>query len=229
MTTGASNGGSSVSSSVSPVERRQALLNERLLHSLDELMQQLRSEHESDWRQQFSDALSTTETAINDETQRLRSALSEALGQIERQQTRRISGWEQVLSESEARQRQQVEGIEQKLAAAATQAERLSRVGGIRSWARSMAITVAIMLAVAGVTASGLHLTDWLIESRKERLDSVNEKLKQAQRLLPEGVEILEINDQTYLVGLRVSPDIQERGAGWIGIWGDHPVVQLTE
>lgn len=225
MTTGPSNGGSNANSSVSPAERRQALLNERLLHSLDEWMQQLRSEHESDWRQQFSAALSTTETAINDETQHLRSALSEALGQVERQQTRRISAWETTLSESETRQRQQIESIEQRLSAAATQAERLSRVGGLRSWTRSTAITVAVMLAVAGMTASGLMLADRLIDSRLERLTVLQQEIQRAERLprLPQGVEIREIQGSTYLVG--IAPD----GARVGNLRDGTPVIELTD
>lgn len=224
MTTGQSSGGSNESSSVSPAARRQALLNERLMQSLDELMQQLRSEHESDWRQQFSDALSTTETVINDQTQWLTAQISEALSQVESRQTRRISGWETALSDSETRQRQQIEEIEQRLATAATQAERLSQVGGLRSWTRPLAITAAVMLAIGGTTAGGLLLTDRLIDSRLERLATLQEEIQRAEQVprLPQGVEIREIQGGTYLVG--IDPD-----EAWVGNLRDGtPVIELT-
>ena len=228
MTTGQSNGGSNESSSVSPAARRQELLNERLMQSLDELMRQLRSEHESDWRQQFSDALSTTEVAINDQTRRLSSTLSEALSQVESRQTRRISGWETALSESGARQRQQIESIEQRLSTAATQAERLSQVGGLRSWTRPLAITAAVMLAVVGVTASGLLLADRLIDSRLERLITLRQEIRRAESLprLQEGmeIEIRTIQGEPYLVLEGINPEMR---VGTIDN-GQTPVIQLT-
>lgn len=121
--------------------------------------------------------------------------------------------------------RRQIEGIEQRLSTAATQAERLSRVGGLRSWTRPLAITVSVMVAVAGITAGGLHLTDRLIDLRWERLSALNQEIQRAESLprLPQGVEIREIQGGTYLVG--IDPD-----EAWVGILRDGtPVIELTD
>lgn len=173
-------------------ERRKKLLGE-----LEGVTQRQLDEHASALQQLLNDARRTTESAIRAQSQHLTAALSDA----------------------EMQQRQQLEAIEQRLATAATQAERLSRVGGLRSWTRPLAITLAVMLAVGGTAAGGLLLTDRLIDSRLERLAG----------LLPQGVEIREIDGQTYLVGIRVRQGSEERRAGWAGLWRGRPVVQLTE
>lgn len=208
-----------------PLSEKLAERRQQQLAELDDVTQRQLSEHESGLRQQLSDVRRTTEAAISDETQRLRAMLSEALGQIERQQTRRLSGWETALSESEARQRQQIEGIEQRLSEAAIQAERLSRIGGLRSWTRPAAITAAVMLAVGSVTAGGLHLADRLIDSHMERLSVLNEEIQRAEQVprLPRDVEIREIQGGTYLVG--IDPD-----TAWVGTLRDGtPVIALTD
>ncbi|WP_262488976.1 hypothetical protein [Halomonas sp. ANAO-440] len=208
-----------------PLSERLAERRQQQLAELDDVTQRQLSEHEKGLKQQLNDARRTTESAISDETQRLRTTLSEALGQIERQQTRRLSGWETALSDSEARQRQQIEGIEQRLSDAALQAERLSRIGGLRSWTRPAAITAAVMLAVGSVTAGGLHLADRLIDSRMDRLAVLNQEIQRAEEAaprLPPSVEIRTIQGETYLVG--IDPD-----EAWVGSLQDGtPVIQLT-
>lgn len=179
-------------------------LAERKARQLDELEQStqaLLSEHERALQQLLNDARRTTENAIREQSHQLDTALSDAAAQ----------------------QRQQVEAIERRLSTAATQAERLSRAGGIRSWTRHLAITVAVTVGVTvGISVAvggGLKLTDRLIDSRLERLAG----------LLPQGVEIREINGQTYLVGIRVRQGSEEHQVGWTGLWRERPVLQLTE
>ncbi|PAU74070.1 hypothetical protein CK498_24525 [Halomonas salipaludis] len=204
-------------------ERRQQQLAE-----LDDVTRRQLSEHENALQQQLNDARRTTEAAISDETQRLRTMLSEALGQIERQQTRRLSGWETALSDSEARQRQQIEGIEQRLADAANQAERLGRIGGLRSWTRPAAITAAVMLAVGSVTAGGLHLADRLIDSRVEYLITLRQEIRRAENLprLQEGmeIEVRTIQGENYLVLEGINPGMRVLTIDN----GQTPVIPLT-
>jgi hypothetical protein len=170
---------------------------------LDELTQRLLSEHENGLRQLLSDARSTTEAAIRGQSERLTSALSE----------------------SETRQRSEIERIEKRLEAAATQAERLSRVGGLRSWTRPAAITLAVMLAVGAVTATGVRVADLLIAGRIQELATLRDEIQRAESLprLPQGVEIRTIRGETYLVG--VDPD--QAFTGTIN-GGQTPVIGLT-
>ena len=108
-------------------------LNERLaerrakqLDEMDELTQRQLREHESGLRRLLSDVQRTTESAIQSQSERLNKALNDV----------------------EERRGRQIENIEARLAKAADQAERLSQIGGLRSWARPVAITVAVMLTV---------------------------------------------------------------------------------
>ena len=205
-----------------PLSEKLAERRKEQLAELDSATQQQLSEHEDALQQQLSAVRRTTESAIHDQAQRLSGALSE----VEGRQMRRLSSWEAALNESEGRQREKIEGIEQRLSTAATQAERLSRIGGVRSWTRPAAITAAVMLAVGGVTASGLHLVDRLIDSRLERLSVLKEEIQRAAKAprLPEGVEIRTLNDgHTYLAGI-------DSDHAWKGTTdnGQTPVIRLT-
>ncbi len=182
-------------------ERRKKLLGE-----LEGATQRQLDEHERALQQLLNDARRTTEHAIRDQSNRLDTALSDAAAQ----------------------QRQQIEAIEQRLSTAATQAERLSQVGGLRSWTRPLAITAAVMLAVVGVTASGLLLADRLIDSRLERLITLRQEIRRAESLprLQEGmeIEIRTIQGEPYLVLEGINPEMR---VGTIDN-GQTPVIQLT-
>ena len=190
----------------------KASLSERLaerrkkqLDQLDELTQRLLSEHESGLRRLLSDAQSTTASAIHRQNERLST----------------------TLNETEQRQRQQIESIEKRLSAAADQAERLNKIGGIRSWTRPMAITMAVMLAVGGVTAGGLAVADRVFDSRLARLSALNTEIERAesQPRLPEGVEIRTLSDgESYLVGV----DPNKAFTGTIND-GQTPIISLTQ
>ncbi len=185
------------------------LLSERLaerkakqLGALEQSTQELLSEHENALQQLLNDARRTTESAIREQSHQL----------------------DQALNGAAAQQRQQLESIEKRLSTAATQAERLSRVGGLRSWTRPLAITAAVMIAVGGVTAGGLLLTDRLINSRLERLAMLQEEIQRAEQVprLPQGVEIRGIQGGTYLVGI-------DPRAAWTGsLQNGTPVIELT-
>lgn len=179
-------------------ERRKKLLGE-----LEGATQRQLDEHERALQQLLNDARRTTENAIREQSHQLDKALSNAATQ----------------------QRQQLEAIEQRLSTAATQAERLSQAGGIRSWTRPLAITAAVMIAVGGVAGSGLLLIDRLIASRMERLATLKEEIQRAEqmpKLLPQGVEIREIQGGTYLVGI-------DPRAAWTGsLQNGTPVIELT-
>jgi len=182
-----------------PLSERLAERREKQLAELDELTQGLLSEHESGLRRLLSDAQSTIASAIHSQNERLISALSTA----EKQQT------------------QQIESIEKKLSTAAAQAERLSRLGGLRSWTRTMAITVAVMLAAGGVTAGGLAIADRLIDSRLQRLATLKQEIQQAESMprLGDHLEVRTIDGATYLIG-----------ETWTGNMSDgQPVIRLTQ
>jgi hypothetical protein len=170
---------------------------------LDDVTQRLLSEHESALQQQLSDARRTTETAIRAHSEHLATTL----GEVETRQTR------------------QIENLEHQLASAAKQAERLSRVGGLRSWTRPLAITVAVMIGIGGVTAGGLLLTDRLIDSRIQTLMTLRDEIQRAENLprLPQGVEIRTIQGESYLVGI----DPETTFTGTIND-GQTPVIGLT-
>lgn len=185
-------------------------LNERLaerrakqLDEMDELTQRQLREHESGLRRLLSDVQRTTESAIQSQSERLNKALNDV----------------------EERRGRQIENIEARLAKAADQAERLSQIGGLRSWARPVAITVAVMLTVGAVTAGGLLTADRLIDSKVARLEALNTEIERAQAMprLPQGVEVRTLNDgQTYLTG--IDPE-----TAWVGTLNDDtPVIRLT-
>ncbi|SDO41735.1 hypothetical protein [Vreelandella arcis] len=186
-----------------PLSEQLAERREKQLAELDELTQRLLSEHESGLRRLLSDAQSTTASAIHRQNEHLST----------------------TLNETEQRQRQQIESIEQRLSAAADQAERLNKTGGMRSWTRPVAITVAVMLAVGGVTAGGLAVADRVIDSRLARLSALNTEIERAesQPRLPEGVEIRTIEGESYLVGV----DPKKALTGTIND-GQTPVIGLT-
>lgn len=186
-----------------PLSAKLAERRAQQLGELESLTQQQLNEHERALQQRLSDARHTTETAIRDQNQRLITALSEA----------------------ETRQWQQIENIEQRLATATKHAERLSQIGGLRSWMRPLAITAAVMIAVGSLTAGGLAVTDRVIDKRLERLAELNDEAQQAknQPRLPEGVKIEVIGGHTYLVGV-------DSNQAFIGTLNDGqtPVIGLT-
>ncbi|MDN6181021.1 MAG: hypothetical protein L0I84_08505 [Halomonas subglaciescola] len=173
------------------------------LGEVNELTQRLLSEHESALQQQLRDARRTTERDIRAHSEHLNSALSEV----------------------ETRQTGQIENLEHQLASAAKQAERLSRVGGLRSWTRPLAISVAVMIGIGGVTAGGLLLTDRLIDSRIQTLMTLRDEIQRAESLprLPQGVEVRTIQGESYLVGI----DPNQAFTGTIND-GQTPVIGLT-
>lgn len=189
--------------STTPLSERLAERRAQQMGELDDVTQRLLSEHESALQQQLSDARRTTENAIRAHSEHLATALSEV----------------------EMRQTRQIENLEHQLASAAKQAERLSRVGGLRSWTRPLAITVAVMIGIGGVTAGGLLLADRLIDSRIQTLMTLRDEIQRAENLprLPQGVEIRTIQGESYLVG--IDPDTTFTGT--IND-GQTPVIGLT-
>lgn len=189
--------------STTPLSERLAERRAQQMGELDDVTQRLLSEHESALQQQLSDARRTTENAIRAHSEHLATALSE----VEMWQTR------------------QIENLEHQLASAAAQAERLSRVGGLRSWTRPLAITVAVMIGIGGVTAGGLLLADRLIDSRIQTLMTLRDEIQRAESLprLPQGVEIRTIQGESYLVGV----DPNQAFTGTIND-GQTPVIGLT-
>lgn len=186
-----------------PLSEKLAERRQKQMGELDDVTQRLLSEHESDFRQQLSDARRTTEAAIRAHSEHLATALSEV----------------------ETRQTRQIQDLEKRLASAAEQAERLSRVGGLRSWARPLAISVAVMIGIVGVAASGLLLTDRLIDSRIQKLVTLRDEIQRAESLprLPQGVEIRTIQGESYLVGV----DPNQAFTGTLND-GQTPVIGLT-
>lgn len=186
-----------------PLSERLAERRAQQMGELDDATQKLLSEHESALQQQLSDARRTTENAIRAHSEHLATTLSEV----------------------ETRQTRQIENLEHQLASAAKQAERLSRVGGLRSWTRPLAITVAVMIGIGGVTAGGLLLTDRLIDSRIQTLMTLRDEIQRAENLprLPQGVEIRTIQGESYLVGV----DPETTFTGTIND-GQTPVIGLT-
>lgn len=185
-----------------PLSEKLAERKAQQLGALEQSTQELLKEHENALQQLLNDARRTTENAIREQSHQLDTTLSNAATQ----------------------QRQQIEAIERRLSTAATQAERLSRAGGIRSWTRPLAITAAVMIAVGGTTAGGLALADRLIDSRLERLAVLQEEIQRAEQVprLPRGVEIREIQGGAYLVGI----DPRE---AWTGsLQNGTPVIELT-
>jgi hypothetical protein len=192
--------------STKPLSEKLAERRAEQLAEMDSVTQTQLTEHENALRQQLAAARHTTESAINDLTQ----SLSKQLNSVT------------------AGQREQIEKIEKRLATAAAQAERLSQVGGLRSWTRPAAITVAVMLTVSALVGSGILLTDWQINQRIQRLQTLNVEIQRAenQPRLPQGVEIRTINGQTYLVGI----DAQQAWVGSVGEGAEkQPVIRLTE
>lgn len=189
--------------STTPLSERLAARRAQQMGELDDVTQRLLSEHESALQQQLSDARRTTENAIRAHSEHLATALSEV----------------------ETRQTRQIENLEHQLASAAAQAERLSRVGGLRSWTRPLAITVAVMIGIGGVTAGGLLLTDRLIDSRIQTLMTLRDEIQRAESLprLPQGVEVRTIQGESYLVGV----DPNQAFTGTIND-GQTPVIGLT-
>lgn len=189
--------------STTPLSERLAARRAQQMGELDDVTQRLLSEHESALQQQLSDARRTTENAIRAHSEHLATALSEV----------------------ETRQTRQIENLEHQLASAAAQAERLSRVGGLRSWTRPLTITVAVMIGIGGVTAGGLLLTDRLIDSRIQTLMTLRDEIQRAESLprLPQGVEVRTIQGESYLVGV----DPNQAFTGTIND-GQTPVIGLT-
>lgn len=189
-----------------PLSEKLAERRAQQLAEMDSVTQTQLSEHENALKQQLAAARHTTESAIND----LNHSLSKQLNSV-------VAG-----------QREQIEQIEKRLATAVAQAERLSRAGGLRSWTRPAAITVAVMLTVSALVGSGLLLTDWQINKRIQHLQTLNTEIQRAENLprLPPGVEIREIDGHTYLVGV-------DSNTAWTGTWGEgadqRPVLRLTE
>lgn len=186
-------------SSTKPLSEKLAERRAQQLAEMDSVTQTQLSGHENALKQQLADARHTTESAIND----LNHSLSKQLNSV-------VTG-----------QREQIEQIEKRLATAAAQAERLSQVGGLRSWTRPAAITVAVMLTVSVLVGSGILLTDWQINKRIQHLQTLNAEIQRAESMprLGDHLEIRTIQGATYLVG-----------EAWIGNMEDDgtPVVELT-
>ncbi|BCB62963.1 hypothetical protein HaloA020_36640 (plasmid) [Halomonas sp. A020] len=185
--------------STKPLSEKLAERRAQQLAEMDSVTQTQLSEHENALRQQLAAARHTTESAIND----LNHSLSKQLNSV-------VTG-----------QREQIEQIEKRLATAVAQAERLSRAGGLRNWTRPAAITVAVMLAVGGMTAGGLAIADRLIDSRLQQLATLRQEIQRAESMprLGDHLEIRTIQGATYLVG-----------EAWIGNMEDDgtQVVELT-
>lgn len=189
--------------STKPLSEKLAERRAQQLAEMDNVTQAQLTEHENALKEQLAAARHTTESAIND----LTHSLSKQLNSVT------------------AGQREQIEQIEKRLATAAAQAERLSQVGGLRSWTRPAAITVAVMLTVSALVGSGILLTDWQINKRIQHLQTLNAEIQRAenQPRLPQGVEIHSIAGESYLVG--VDPD--KAFTGTIND-GQTPVIGLT-
>lgn len=184
--------------STKPLSEKLAERRAQQLAEMDSVTQTQLSEHENALRQQLAAARHTTESAIND----LNHSLSKQLNSV-------VAG-----------QREQIEQIEKRLATAVAQAERLSRAGGLRSWTRPAAITVAVMLTVSALVGSGILLTDWQINKRIQHLQTLNAEIQRAESMprLGDHLEIRTIQEATYLVG-----------EAWIGNMEDGTqVVELT-
>lgn len=185
--------------STKPLSEKLAERRAQQLAEMDSVTQTQLSEHENALRQQLAAARHTTESAIND----LNHSLSKQLNSV-------MTG-----------QREQIEQIEKRLATAVAQAERLSRAGGLRSWTRPAAITVAVMLTVSALVGSGILLTDWQINKRIQHLQTLNAEIQRAESMprLGDHLEIRTIQGATYLVG-----------EAWIGNMEDDgtQVVELT-
>lgn len=184
--------------STKPLSEKLAERRAQQLAEMDSVTQTQLSEHENALRQQLAAARHTTESAIND----LNHSLSKQLNSV-------VAG-----------QREQIEQIEKRLATAVAQAERLSRAGGLRSWTRPAAITVAVMLTVSALVGSGILLTDWQINKRIQHLQTLNAEIQRAESMprLGDHLEIRTIQGATYLVG-----------EAWIGNMEDGTqVVELT-
>ena len=185
--------------STKPLSEKLAERRAQQLAEMDSVTQTQLSEHENALKQQLAAARHTTESAIND----LNHSLSKQLNSV-------VAG-----------QREQIEQIEKRLATAVAQAERLSRAGGLRSWTRPAAITVAVMLTVSALVGSGILLTDWQINKRIQHLQTLNAEIQRAESMprLGDHLEIRTIQGATYLVG-----------EAWIGKMEDDgtQVVELT-
>lgn len=190
-------------SSNKPLSERLAERRNEQLDELEKSTKSLLSEHATDLQQLLNDARHTTENAIRAYSEHLSARLFEV----------------------ETRQTRQIQNLEHRLASAASQAERLSRVGGLRSWMRPLAITVAVMMAVGSVTMGGLRLMDGVITSRTEQLAELRRQIARAEGLprLPAGVEIRAVEGHTYLIG--IDPDTVWRGTTDSG---QTPVIRLT-
>ena len=185
--------------STKPLSEKLAERRAQQLAEMDSVTQTQLSEHENALKQQLAAARHTTESAIND----LNHSLSKQLNSV-------VAG-----------QREQIEQIEKRLATAVAQAERLSRAGGLRSWTRPAAITVAVMLTVSALVGSGILLTDWQINKRIQRLQTLSAEIQRAEELprLGDHLEIRTIEGEPYLVG-----------EAWTGTINDRqtPVIRLT-
>lgn len=184
--------------STKPLSEKLAERRAQQLAEMDSVTQTQLSEHENALKQQLAAARHTTESAINDLNQNLSKQLNSVV----------------------AGQREQIEQINKRLATAAAQAERLSQVGGLRSWMRPAAITVAVMLAVGGMTASGIAIADRLIDSRLQRLATLQQEIQRIEQMprLGDHLEVITIDGATYLVG-----------EAWKGNMEDGtPVIELT-
>ena len=184
--------------STKPLSEKLAERRAQQLAEMDSVTQTQLAEHENALKQQLAAARHTTESAIND----LNHSLSKQLNSV-------VTG-----------QREQIEQIEKRLATAVAQTERLSRAGGLRSWTRPAAITVAVMLTVSALVGSGILLTDWQINKRIQHLQTLNAEIQRAESMprLGDHLEIRTIQGATYLVG-----------EAWIGNMEDGTqVVELT-
>lgn len=184
--------------STKPLSEKLAERRAQQLAEMDSVTQTQLSEHENALKQQLAAARHTTESAITD----LNHSLSKQLNSV-------VAG-----------QREQIEQIEKRLATAVAQTERLSRAGGLRSWTRPAAITVAVMLTVSALVGSGILLTDWQINKRIQHLQTLNAEIQRAESMprLGDHLEIRTIQGATYLVG-----------EAWIGNMEDGTqVVELT-
>lgn len=178
--------------STKPLSEKLAERRAQQLAEMDSVTQTQLSEHENALKQQLAAARHTTESAIND----LNHSLSKQLNSV-------VAG-----------QREQIEKIEKRLATAVAQAERLSQVGGLRSWTRPAAITVAVMLTASALVGSGILLTDWQINKRIQHLQTLNAEIQRAESMprLGDHLEIRTLQGATYLVGEAWIGNMKEDG-----------------